>query len=71
MVSNHNIKAIYDLSYGVNIKTKFCELAENNNIEFSDGLGMLVYQAAESFYIWNGVRISKEDLLEVIQQLKL
>jgi shikimate dehydrogenase len=71
LVNNHNIQAIYDLSYGVNIKTKFCELAENNNIKFRDGLGMLVYQAAESFYIWNGVRISKEDLLEVIQQLKL
>lgn len=71
LIDKNNIKFIYDLSYGTNIKTKFCELAYDFNIEFSDGLGMLVYQAAESFYIWNGVRIPKEDLLEVIRQLKL
>ena len=71
LIGNNNIKFIYDLSYGTNIKTKFCELADNHNIDFGDGLGMLVYQAAESFYIWNGVRIPKEDLLEVIRQLKL
>lgn len=57
----------YDMMYGR--QTKFKTLAEssNKNIKFADGLGMLVEQAAEAFYIWHGVR---PDTTPVIQQLR-
>ena len=57
----------YDMMYGR--QTKFKTLAESSdkNIMFTDGLGMLVEQAAEAFYIWHGVR---PDTAPVIQQLR-
>lgn len=57
----------YDMMYGR--QTKFKTLAESSdkNIMFADGLGMLVEQAAEAFYIWHGVR---PDTAPVIQQLR-
>jgi shikimate dehydrogenase len=57
----------YDMMYGR--QTKFKTLAESSdkNIMFADGLGMLVEQAAEAFYIWHGVR---PDTAPVIEQLR-
>lgn len=46
----------YDLAYG-NLPTAFVEWGLAHGAEKSiDGLGMLVEQAAEAFYIWRGVR---------------
>ena len=44
----------YDMVYGR--VTPFIELARSRDVECADGLGMLVEQAAESFYVWRGVR---------------
>ena len=45
----------YDMMYGAT-KTPFCEWCEAHNARAIDGLGMLVEQAAESFFIWRGVK---------------
>lgn len=46
----------YDMMYG-NPPTAFVNWARNHGAALAvDGLGMLVEQAAESFYLWRGVR---------------
>jgi shikimate dehydrogenase len=57
----------YDMAYGTE-HSAFLEWAKKNGaLEISDGLGMLVEQAAESFYIWRGIR---PDTAKVISMLK-
>ncbi|WAJ70305.1 shikimate dehydrogenase [Catenovulum adriaticum] len=57
----------YDMVYG-DKPTLFVEWAYQNGVKLAlDGLGMLVGQAAESFYIWRNV---KPDLLAVVEKLR-
>jgi shikimate dehydrogenase len=44
----------YDMVYGTT--TPFLEFAANAGARTADGVGMLVEQAAESFYVWRRVR---------------
>ena len=58
----------YDLSYKREADTTFCAAARHSGCKHvSDGLGMLVYQAAESFTLWHGV---SPQVLPVLQQLR-
>jgi shikimate dehydrogenase len=52
----------YDMVYGRS--TPFLETARASGARVSDGLGMLVEQAAESFSIWRGVRPQTRAVLE-------
>jgi shikimate dehydrogenase len=56
----------YDLAYGTAARA-FVERAKAAGMKASDGLGMLVEQAAESFELWRGVR---PDTAPVLAQLR-
>lgn len=45
----------YDLAYSIKSITPFVRYAQSKACPAVDGLGMLVEQAAESFYIWHGI----------------
>jgi shikimate dehydrogenase len=44
----------YDLSYTSERQTPFTLLAQSKGCKAQDGYGMLVQQAAESFFVWHG-----------------
>jgi len=51
----------YDMVYG--LETPFLQAARAKGTRCSDGLGMLVEQAAESFFLWRGVRPQTRSVL--------
>lgn len=57
----------YDLNYSATEPTAFMALAREQGCEASDGLGMLVFQAAEAFYLWFNF---KPDTREILTQLR-
>ena len=59
---------IYDLVYKPSL-TNLLKEAEINNLNYQNGLAMLVHQAAESFRIWHGVypEITNE-LFEILKR---
>ncbi|TVZ41713.1 shikimate dehydrogenase [Alteromonadaceae bacterium 2753L.S.0a.02] len=59
--------AVYDMMYGEEL-TPFLEFARDMGVKkYSDGLGMLVGQAAESFRLWRGV---EPEVLPVLNKLR-
>lgn len=60
--------AFYDMQYAKGIDTPFIALCKSLGLtNVSDGFGMLVAQAAHSFYLWRGVM---PDFVAVYEQLK-
>ena len=55
LIDNDSATACYDMLYGAE-PTPFVQWAQQRGAQTSDGLGMLVEQAAESFALWRGVR---------------
>jgi shikimate dehydrogenase len=53
----------YDLSYQLEKPTEFVAYAQCLGCRAVDGLGMLIEQAAESFYLWHGQRPDAARLL--------
>lgn len=59
----------YDMMYDIKGNTAFVEWAQNRGASRAfDGLGMLVEQAAESFFIWHGVRVDTKKVIDSIRQ---
>ena len=57
----------YDMMYGR--ETPFMAQARANGALVADGLGMLVEQAAEAFYLWRGVRPETKPVMEMVRAL--
>ena len=58
----------YDMMYGMG-ETPFLAFARAEGAAaLADGLGMLVEQAAESFFIWRGVRPDTAPILKLLRQ---
>jgi shikimate dehydrogenase len=55
----------YDMMYGR--ETPFMAQARNAGAMVSDGLGMLVEQAAEAFYLWRGVRPETQAVMTLLR----
>jgi shikimate dehydrogenase len=58
-------KLAYDMVYGRD--TPFLAAARAAGVRTSDGLGMLVEQAAESFLVWRGVRPETRNVLQELR----
>lgn len=57
----------YDMMYGR--ETPFMAQARANGARVADGLGMLVEQAAEAFYLWRGVRPHTQPVMDMLRAL--
>lgn len=58
----------YDMMYGKGL-TPFLAFAEANQAQsLADGLGMLVEQAAEAFYLWRGLRPQTRSVIENLRK---
>lgn len=59
----------YDMVYGKTI-TPFLEFAQQHGAaQLADGIGMLVEQAAESFFVWRGVRPNAASVIAMLRSL--
>lgn len=57
----------YDMMYGR--ETPFMVQAKAAGAQVADGLGMLVEQAAEAFYLWRGVRPDTKPVIDMMRAL--
>jgi shikimate dehydrogenase len=60
----------YDMMYGKEL-TPFLQWAKQHGAQVADGLGMLIEQAAESFYLWRGdqKRLDAESVMALLRKL--
>lgn len=57
----------YDMMYG-KAQTAFLQLAAQSGARTADGVGMLVEQAAEAFFVWRGVKVKTAPLISSLKQ---
>ena len=58
----------YDMFYSLDGATAFCRWARDQGASaVSDGLGMLIEQAAEAFLLWRGVRPDTDGIAKVLR----
>lgn len=57
----------YDMMYGC--ETPFMKFSRQHGAQVADGLGMLVEQAAEAFYLWRGVRPETAPVIAALRSL--
>lgn len=58
----------YDLAYNQTEDTPFIQYAQSQGCDAIDGLGMLVEQAAEAFFIWNNKMPETESVLRGLRK---
>jgi shikimate dehydrogenase len=63
----HDGSLAYEMMYGK--ETSFIEQAQSQGSKTSDGLGMLVEQAAEAFFIWHLIKPKTKSLIESLRAL--
>jgi shikimate dehydrogenase len=63
----HESSLAYDMMYGK--ETAFIREAQSQGSKTSDGLGMLVEQAAEAFFIWHHIKPKTKSLIESLRAL--
>lgn len=57
----------YDMMYSQKL-TPFLKFAQQQGIKYlADGIGMLVEQAAESFFLWRGVRPETKHVIDMLK----
>ena len=59
----------YDMMYGRD--TPFLSFARTHGAAIADGLGMLIEQAAEAFFVWRGVRPDTAAVIAALRQNRL
>jgi shikimate dehydrogenase len=63
----HEGSLAYDMMYGK--ETSFIREAKSQGSKVSDGLGMLVEQAAEAFFIWHHIKPQTKSVIESLRAL--
>jgi shikimate dehydrogenase len=63
----HGASLAYDIMYGK--ETSFIREAKSQGSKTSDGLGMLVEQAAEAFFIWHHIKPKTKYFIETLRVL--
>ncbi len=62
----------YDLVYNLKSVTPFLQLAKQHGAKkLIDGLGMLIEQAAESFFIWHQIRPETKHMIETLKNKEI
>jgi shikimate dehydrogenase len=62
----HEGSLAYDMMYGK--ETAFIKQAKSQASKASDGLGMLVEQAAEAFYIWHHIKPQTKTVIDLLRK---
>ena len=63
----HEDSLAYDMMYGK--ETSYMKQAKSKGSRVSDGLGMLVEQAAEAFFIWHHIKPQTKSVIESLRAL--